>query len=139
MKNPLHPYLHFDKTCKEAMTFYQQLFGGNLEMMTIGESPAKDQFSPDIYDEILHAYLSNGDFVLMASDMCGNGEIKRGNSVQLCLNCDTEEEINTLYQQLTGEGKILSELKSEFWGDQFAMVIDRFGVQWMLAYTEPKK
>lgn len=44
MKKPLQPYLHLDENCKEAMQFYQSLFGGDLEIMPIGESPAKDQF-----------------------------------------------------------------------------------------------
>lgn len=133
MKNAIQPYLHFEDNCKEAMEFYHKLFGGELEIMQIGESPAKEEFPEDLYDQVLHARLSNGDFHIMASDMCGQGELKQGNSVQLNLNCSSEEEINNLYNELAEDGKILSELKEEFWGALFAMVIDRFGVRWMLS------
>ncbi|WP_262708665.1 VOC family protein [Natronoflexus pectinivorans] len=66
--------------------------------------------------------------------MCGQGEAINGNSVQLSLNCSSEDEIKTLYNHLSEGGEIVSELKKEFWGSLFAMVIDKFGVRWMLSY-----
>jgi PhnB protein len=133
MKKPIQPYLHFDENCREAMQFYQSLFGGDLEIMPIGESPAKDQFPEGIHHQVLHAYLKNGEFNLMASDMCGQGELNRGNGVQLNLDCSSEDEIRTLYQKLSEGGKVLDELKEQFWGALFAMVMDKFGVRWMLS------
>jgi PhnB protein len=65
--------------------------------------------------------------------MCGQGPVLQGNSVKLSLNCSSEEEINQLYQKLSEQDQIISELKAEFWGDLFAMVIDKFGVRWMLS------
>ncbi|WP_158861306.1 VOC family protein [Lunatibacter salilacus] len=136
MRAPIQPYLHFQDNCREAMDFYQGLFGGNLELMPIGQSPAKDQFPEKLHNQIMHASLSNGDFNIMASDMCGQGELKRGNAVQLNLNCATEEEIRELYQKLSQNGKIIEELKEQFWGALFAMVIDKFGVRWMLSFDK---
>jgi PhnB protein len=74
----------------------------------------------------------------MASDMCGMGELKPGNSVDINLNCSSEEEINHLYKQLSEEGIILQELQPQFWGALFAMVADRFGVRWMLSLEQEK-
>ncbi|SHJ07022.1 PhnB protein [Tangfeifania diversioriginum] len=136
MKQAAQPYFHFDGNCREAMEFYGQLFGGKLEIMTIGESSAKEQFSKDLYDQVLHSHLQNGDFFIMASDMCGMGELTPGNSVDINLNCTSEEEINHLYKQLAEGGKILDELKEQFWGALFAMVTDRFGVRWMLSFDK---
>jgi PhnB protein len=136
MKTPIQPYIHFQDNCKEAMEFYQSLFGGNLELMPIGQSPAKDQFPEDLHNQIMHASLINGDFTIMASDMCGQGDLSRGNGVQLNLNCTTEEEIRELYQKLSENGKVLDDLKEQFWGALFAMVIDKFGVRWMLSYDK---
>jgi PhnB protein len=84
----------------------------------------------------MHSHLQNGDFVLMASDMCGMGELKQGNSVDISLTCSSEEEINHLYKQLTEGGIILQELQPQFWGELFAMVTDRFGVRWMLSFDK---
>lgn len=133
MKQATQPYFHFDGNCREAMEFYGQLFGAKPEIMTIGESPAKEQFPKELYDQVLHSHLQNGDFMLMASDMCGMGELTPGNSVDINLNCSSEEEINHLYKKLSEEGKILQELQEQFWGALFAMVTDRFGVRWMLS------
>jgi len=136
MKQAAQPYFHFDGNCREAMNFYAELFGGKSEIMTIGESPAKEQFPKELYDQVMHSHLQNGDFVLMASDMCGMGELKQGNSVDISLTCSSEEEINHLYKQLTERGIILQELQPQFWGELFAMVTDRFGVRWMLSFDK---
>lgn len=133
MKQAAQPYLHFKDNCREAMQFYQELFGGELEMMKISESPASDQFSKEVQNQVIHSNLKNGDFVLMASDMCGMGKLKQGNSVELNLNCSSEKEINHLYNELSKDGQIIDELKEQFWGALFAMVVDRFGVRWMLS------
>lgn len=133
MKNPAQPYLHFQDNCKEAMQFYQELFGGELEIMPIGASPAKEHFPENLHNQILHASLSNGDFKFMASDMCGQGDLVQGNSVQLSLDCDSKEEIDHLYEKLSEGGTVVQKLEPQFWGALFAMVIDKFGVRWMLS------
>jgi PhnB protein len=137
MKNPAQPYLHFQDNCKEAMKFYQELFGGELEIMPIGESPAKEHFPENLYDQVLHASLNNGAFNIMASDMCGQGDLMQGNSVQLSLDCDSKEEIDQLYQKLSEGGQVVQKLEPQFWGSLFAMVIDKFGVRWMLTLENP--
>ena len=43
----IHPYLNFDGDCREAMSFYAQLFGGQLDLQTFGASPMADQVGPD--------------------------------------------------------------------------------------------
>lgn len=134
MKNPIQPYLHFDENCREAMHFYQSLFGGEIELMLIGESPSKDQFPKELQHQVLHSSLKNGDFNIMASDMCGQGVLKDGNSIQLSLDCSSEDEIKDLYHKLSEDGKILDDLKEQFWGALFAMVMDKYGVRWMLSY-----
>lgn len=136
IKTAIQPYLHFQDNCKEAMQFYHKLFGGNLEIMTIGDSPEKDQFPEDLYTQVMHACLVNGELIIMASDMCGQGEINQGNSVQLNINCNSKEEIQTLYEKLSEKGNIIQKLEKQFWGSLFAMVIDRFGVRWMLSFDE---
>jgi PhnB protein len=138
MKQAAHPYFHFDGNCREAMNFYAELFGGKPEIMTIGESPAKEQFPKELHSQVMHSHLQNGDFVMMASDMCGMGDLTQGNSVEISLTCSSEEEINRLYKQLSEGGRISQELQEQFWGELFAMVTDRFGVRWMLSFRKEK-
>ncbi|MCC5918030.1 MAG: VOC family protein [Cryomorphaceae bacterium] len=136
MKQPIQPYLHFDNNCKEAMQFYQTIFGGDLEIMPISESPAKEEFPAEIHNQILHSSLKNGEFAIMASDMCGQGDLSQGNGVQLSLNCSSEKEIHAIYKSLSEGGTIVQDLGEVFWGGLFAMVIDKFGVRWMLSWGE---
>lgn len=134
MKKATQPYLHFEDNCLEALTFYKNVFGGELHLMPINESPMKDQFPEAIQKQILHGRLENGAFIIMASDMCGMGALKHGNAIQINLNCSSQEEIRDLYKRLPeGGGTIVDELKEQFWGALFAMVTDRFGIRWMLS------
>ena len=135
MKNAVKPYLNFEDNCMEAMQYYQEVFGGDLEAMKVSASPVSSQFSAEVQNQVLHACLKHGDFIVMASDMCGMGERKPGNSVEMNLDCSSEAEIRELYTSLSEGGQIIEELKEQFWGDLFGMVADRFGVRWMLTYT----
>jgi PhnB protein len=121
------------------MQFYQGIFGGELEIMSIGSSQVKDQFPEEIHQQTLHASLANGNFFLMASDTCGQGDVMQGNSFQFNLNYNSKEEIKSLFQQLSKGGSVVQELEEQFWGDLFAMVIDKFGVRWMLSLEQKKE
>src|SRR3954452_24548184 len=61
------PYLFFGGSCRDAFTQYQQIFGGELTLLSMkdmpGEAPPADKA-----DFIIHAALKIGDNVLMASD-----------------------------------------------------------------------
>ena len=39
MATSIHSYLTFSGNCREAMTFYQECFGGTLTFQTVGDSP----------------------------------------------------------------------------------------------------
>jgi PhnB protein len=56
--------------------------------------------------------------------------------VSLLINCTSEEEINRLYAKLSEGGKIMDELKVQFWGDLFGVFQDRFGTNWMVVYSK---
>ena len=135
MKNAVKPYLNFEDNCMEAMQYYQEVFGGDLEAMKVSASPVSSQFSAEVQNQVLHACLKHGDFIIMTSDLCGMGERQSGTSVEMNLDCSSEAEIRELYTSLSEGGQIIEELKEQFWGDLFGMVADRFGVRWMLTYT----
>jgi PhnB protein len=53
----MNAYLHFNGNCREAMTFYKECLGGELNMQAVGESPMAAQMPPQIHTNILHASL----------------------------------------------------------------------------------
>ncbi|UOQ53552.1 VOC family protein [Hymenobacter cellulosivorans] len=133
---PLTPYLTFDGTCREAMTFYQQCLGGDLQIQTVAGTPAAEHMPAEAHNSVLHAILTNGNLVLMASD-AGTQQITKGNMVSLSVNCQSAEEIAALFQQFSEGGVVTMPLQDTFWGATFGMLTDRFGIDWMFNYDKP--
>ena len=132
--NQINAYIGFNGKCREAMNFYQQCFGGELSIMTFAESPLAEQMPPESQNNVVHGCLTNGNITLMGSDMVGPQGFVPGNTVSLMIACSSEEEINTLFAQLSAGGQVTCPLGEQFWGDTFAAVVDKFGTSWLLNY-----
>lgn len=131
----INTYLHFNGNCSEAMTFYKECLGGELNMQMVGDSPIADQMPADARQSILHAALVKDGLTLLASDMV-MGSLVQGNVVELCIDCSSEEEINTFFAKLSAGGEITHPLKTEFWGATFGGLTDKFGILWMFNYDK---
>lgn len=131
-------YLTFNGNCKDAMQFYQQCLGGELEMQTIGDSPLGDKIPEQMRKYVLHATLRNEKLVLMASDMVADEGLQTGNNVSLMLACTTEQEITYCYAKLAEGGKLKHELETTFQGDLLGGLTDKFGNNWLLHCEKDK-
>ena len=133
----LNTYLTFNGNCKDAMTFYKECLGGELVLQTIGESPMAEKMPPQMKEYILHSSLTNGGFVIMATDCVPEQGLIKGNSVSLCLNCSSEEEITSCYAKLADGGSANHPLENTFWGALFGDLTDKYGNHWLLNYQNP--
>lgn len=134
----LIPYLNFDNDCREAMNYYKACLGGNLVLQTVGEMPEMAaQMPPEMKDAILHSSLISGDITIMASDLIKTKRIE-GNTVELCINCDTEEELNTFFSRLSEGGKVTDPLADMPWGGRYGALTDKFGKHWLFNYQKEK-
>ena len=132
----LEPYLFFKGNAKEAMEFYKDVFGGELTMSTLGESPKDvlEQMKVDEsrYGEIMHARLKGGAVTLLGSDsqMASDHSAK----VELSINGSSADEadMKKIFDKLADGGKVRMPLSKQFWGDTFGMLTDKFGVDWMM-------
>jgi PhnB protein len=70
----------------------------------------------------------------MGSDMIGSA-LQTGNSIMLCLNCSSDQEINTIFDRLSAGGHVKTPLHQSFWGATYGELKDKFGMDWMLNYT----
>src|SRR3569832_414528 len=122
----INTYLTFDGICREAMVFYKHCLGGELQIQTIGASPMANQLPSDMQERILHATLTNGEMVLMGSDMVSDEGLSRGNSVSIALSLNSEEEIRRCYEMLAREGKANHPLENTFWGALFGDLTDNY-------------
>jgi PhnB protein len=125
----LNPYLNFHDRCAEAMNFYKEIFGGELSVQLAGDSPAKDQISPQFHNQVLHAHLKSDAIEIMATDMAPTQPIE-GNTVYLALICSGEEEVKKLFDKLSQDGKVEQPLTKAFFG-WFGSLEDKFGKHWM--------
>ena len=130
MSIALVPYLNFMGKTGEAVTFYKDIFGGELNMSTYEESnvPCSDEDK----DKIMHAELKTEFFTLMASDGNKDHPVQMGDSVNLSLNGNDEEKLTEYFNKLAEGGKIDMPLAKQFWGDTFGMCTDKFGMHWMV-------
>jgi PhnB protein len=133
----LNPYLTFNGNCKEAMSFYKDIFGGELSLMTAGESPAASQMPPKYHNSIMHSSLKTDDFEIMATDMVP-GDFIEGNSVHMSLICKTEKEIHSLFEKLSAGGKVNHPIGQMFFG-LIGDLTDKFGKNWVLEFDSPQQ
>ena len=131
----IQSYLTFSGNCREAMTFYKNCLGGELNLQTIGDSPMAGQMPGEMKDCILHSTLIKGPLVLMGSDMVDSSGLIKGNSVSLMLDCTSEEEIRNCYEKLSEGGEATHPLENTFWGALFGDLTDKYGNHWLLNYT----
>ncbi len=130
----LNSYLTFNGNCREAMTFYKECLGGELELQTIANSPLAEQMPPKMKKCIVHSTLKSGDIVIMGSDMAPENLIK-GNAVSMMLTFNSEEEIRKAYTNLSKDGDASHPLEVTFFGALFGHLTDKFGHQWMFHYA----
>ena len=131
MPSRLNPYLSFRDNAREAMEFYQGVFGGKLDMTTFKEFEASQDPSED--DKIMHAMLEapNG-MVLMGADTPMAGEYTPGTTVSVSLSGDDETELRGYYDKLKEGGTEVMPMEKAPWGDSFGMLKDRYGIDWLV-------
>ncbi len=128
----LNPHLSFNGQCQEAFKFYQQCLGGNMQsMMTHGDSPMADQVPSEWRDKILHATLIVGETTLMGADVPPDSyKEPRGFSITIQINDPADAE--RIFRALSEGGTVTMPLQETFWAARFGMVVDRFGIPWMV-------
>ncbi len=129
-------YINFAGNATEAMNFYKDCLGADLVIQKVGGSPVEAYCPASMKDQVMHSALTKGPLLLMASDMQGPGGFTGGNTVALSLNCSSEEEINTFFTRLSAGGTIVDTLGVKFWGAIFGVLVDKFGIRWMLNYDK---
>ncbi len=130
MFSRLNPYLSFPGNTREAMEFYQSVFGGNLTLDTFGQYGAAN--SPDA-DKIMHSVLeTDSGFTLMGADVPSDQEHKPGNNIGVSVSGDDVEALRGYWAKLAEGATVLVPLEKQMWGDEFGMCIDRFGIQWLV-------
>ena len=126
----LYPYLGFRDNAREAMTFYQSVFGGELDVSTFADHASAD---PTEQHKIMHSQLETPDgLVLMASDTPAGMEYRPHAGVSVSLSGDDEPRLRGYWERLSEGGTVMMPFEKAPWGATFGMCVDRFGTNWMV-------
>jgi PhnB protein len=128
-----HPYLNFGGNCREAFTRYQQILGGQLDVMAMSDMPAEEgvEVPPDQADLVMHAALVFDDGLLMASDD-PTGNFQKPQGMYVNYTVDDTAEAERVFKELSEGGEIVMPIGETFWSPRFGMCVDRFGTPWMV-------
>lgn len=137
----LNPYLMFNGNCEAAFKFYEQCLDGKIVMMmTHKEAPSAEHVPAEWHDKIMHVCLDLGDSfgveqssnrLLMGSDSPpGCFETPQGFYVQISVDEPTEAE--RIFHALAENGKVKMPIDQTFWSARFGMLVDQFGIPWMV-------
>jgi PhnB protein len=129
MTSTLNPYLSFRDNAREAMEFYQSVLGGDLNVMTFGDmgsdGPEKDL--------VMHGQLETpAGFTLMASDTPPGMEYAAPAGISVSLSGDDADDLRGWFDGLAEGGQITMPLEKQVWADYFGMLVDRFGISWLV-------
>lgn len=125
----LNPYLTFDGTARAAIEFYAAVFGGHVKVTTF------DEFGDAGNHGVMHAQLDTLEgFTLMASDLPpgGGDDHVVGTNVAVSLSGMEADLLREYWHRLSSGATVTLPLERQMWGDEFGMLIDRFGVHWMV-------
>jgi len=130
------PYISFRGQAREAMTFYQSIFGGELNVTTFADGGMTEGVVPD---QVMHSQLT-GDVELMASDTPESMPFSEGSRITLCFSGDAAglDTCRDYYAKLSEGGAVGQPLDLAPWGDYFGELTDKYGVTWMFDFNAPE-
>jgi PhnB protein len=128
----MNAYLSFKGECEAAFRFYEQCLGGTLgPVFRYAGTPLADQVPADWQDKVMHASLTVGSHVLMGGDVAPE-RYEEPKGFSLSLQLDDTADAERMFRDLSTGGRIVTPLEKTFWTTRFGVVIDRFGITWLI-------
>ena len=134
----VNPYLSFNGQCEAAFTFYERCLDARVgAIFRYAGTPMADQVPPDWQDKVMHGTVTIGEQVFMAGDVAPDRyEEPKGFSLSIQIGDTSEAE--RIFHELAKDGRIMMPLEKTFWAARFGMVVDRFGIPWLINCETPK-
>jgi PhnB protein len=133
----VEPYLIFGGRCEEALEFYRNALGAQVEMLLrfkdSPEPPPPGVLAPGFENKVMHASFRIGESRVMASDDAGESTPFGGFS--LAISVPTEADADRVFAALANGGQVTMPLTKTFWSPRFGMLVDRYGLGWMITVT----
>ncbi|MDQ2658486.1 MAG: VOC family protein [Bacteroidota bacterium] len=138
----INAYLNFPGNTEDAMIFYKSVFGGQFTtFQRFSDIPGGEKMSDDDQRKIMNICLPLGDgSVLMATDALESmgQDLILGNNFHLAIQTASEKEADALFEKLSAGGQVKLAMNKAFWNAYFGMLVDKFGIQWMITFDYPQ-
>jgi PhnB protein len=129
----LNPYLSFRAEAREALEFYQSILGGELRIDTF-EGFDDMGVPPEEAHLVLHGHLTTPQGLqLMASDTPSGMPYQSPAGISVSLSGDDADALQAAWDALSEGGTVNLPYETPPWGGKFGMLVDRFGIAWMVA------
>lgn len=129
----LNPYISFSDNAREALEFYRDVLGGELEISTFEGMPPEMGVDPAEAKKVMHGQLTTEDgFTLMAADTPAGMPRTVGDDVSVSLSGDDLAKLTGWWEKLSASGSVTVPFVQAPWGDTFGMCVDRFGIHWLV-------
>jgi PhnB protein len=132
----LEPYLFFDGKCEEALNFYKDVFGGEIEGLShwrdMPEGADGPSVTPETADRVMHANFKSPGFSFMASD-ASPGKVYGEGPISLSVATSEIAEAERVFDRLADGGNVEMPMTDTFWGAKFGMLSDKYGIDWMIS------
>jgi len=130
------PSLSFSGNAEEAMKFYKEALQGEITATMHYEDMPGAEKNPNTAGKILHGEVTFSAGTLFFNDNFMY-EVVVGNSLELTLDCDSEEQLTALFNGLKKDAKNVSlEPQTTFWGATYGQLTDKYGIGWGLNFQK---
>lgn len=134
----LNPYLTFNGRCEAAFGFYERSLGGKIvAMVPHAGTPAEQHVPSEWRNKILHARLMVGDEVLMGSDAPPD-RYEEPKGISVTLQIEDPADAERIFHALAENGTVRMPIQQTFWAARFGMLVDQFGIPWMVNCEQAK-
>ena len=128
----INPYLSFKGDCEKAFKFYEQCLGGRLGgIFRYAGTPLANEVPADWHDKVMHGSLTVGGLVLMGGDVAPD-RYQEPKGFSLSLQIESTADAERVFHELAKDGTVMMPLEQTFWAARFGMVVDRFGIPWLI-------
>ncbi|MDR2945033.1 MAG: VOC family protein [Methanosarcinales archaeon] len=132
-------YINFGGNCREAVTFYAQVFGKDAPHFSVYGDMPPDPSSPiseDSADLVVYSSMEIGGTNVMFGDVPSGFELTAGNNISLVFGSKSKEEIQTVYDRLSDGGTVTCSLQETFYAALYGMIVDKYGIIWQLIWED---
>jgi PhnB protein len=132
-------HLNFRNQARQALGFYQSVFGGSLTVITYRD--AGNLADPAEADNVMWGQVvADSGLRVMAYDVPADTPWSQGeNAFFVVVEGETPEEITAYWDKLAVGASVVRALEPAPWAPLYGMLKDGFGVVWVLSAVGPRQ